>query len=434
MSLELIALKFLIKTGLADKFETVNRRAAGNAAWLRYYSDSVLAGPGENMRLLKKLLETRAAGSDLAPIDLTFGAPELSPEWTEGFASFGQTVFANQHEPDENNSLAKYPPPLGLPSLKSLLAEKIRSEHSLVYDPHRELLITSGASQALSAALNALVSPGDKVVLLDPSYYMYSYMCKLLQARVHWIPTLLDGGLVQIDEVKLRRAMRGAKVMILNSPSNPTGCVIARETLETIGELANEYDVLLLSDEVYEYFNYECEFVSVASLPNVRPRTLVVNSFSKSFRMPSYRVGYIYGPEPLIQAITMQQVIQSPFVATLVQRLAAEALQRQHNIRERVRREYIPKRQIVVDACHKAGLNIAPPAGAFYAWVPVGGLGVDGHQFVMDLAATKNVLCMPGSDFGPSGVGYVRISFGGSVDDLREGMYRFVDFVKSRVT
>lgn len=429
MSLELFALKLLIKTGLAEKLEIVNRRAAGNAAWLRYYSNSVLAGPGENMRLLKKLLETRAAGSGYSPIDLTFGAPELSPEWTEGFAELANEALTETHVADESSSLAKYPPPLGHPRLKSLLAEKLFNEQGLAYHPDTEMLVTCGASQALSAALNALVSPRDKVVLLDPSYYMYSYMCKLLQARIEWVPTTLDHGYVEIDERDLDRAMRGAKVMILNSPSNPTGCVLARETLERIARAANRHDVILLSDDVYEYFLYEGEFASIASIPEVRERTLVVNSFSKSYRMPAYRVGYIYGPEPLLQAVTMEQVIQSPFVPTLVQRLAIVALERQQNIAERVQKEYLPKRKIVVDACRDAGLPIPPPTGAFYAWIPVDSLGIDGHQLVMRLAESKNVLCMPGSDFGPSGKNFVRISFGGSVKDLLDGMGRFVDFV-----
>lgn len=429
MSLEVKALKFLIWSGLANKVDAVRRRAGENVPWLKYYSDSVLSGPGENMRLLRQILATRAADSHLQTIDLTFGAPEFHPEWEDGFHELADEAFRGIAEADEADTLAKYPPPLGHPELKSLLAKKMEAEQGEYYDAQREVMIFNGASNALSLALSAFVNPGDKVALFDPSYYMYNYMCKLLQARVAWVPTTLHRGYVQADERKLRRAMHGAKVMIINSPSNPTGCSMPDELLELVVRLANELDVLLISDEVYEYFIYEGEFRSLATFPDARGRTLVVNSFSKSYRMPAYRVGYVYGPEPLVQPIMMLQVIQAPFTPTINQRFAICALERQAHIRERANREFLPKRQIVLDALRRAGLEIPPPTGAFYAWIPIRELKMKAHDFALRLASEKGVLAMPGDDFGPSGRGHIRLSFGGPANELREGMSRFVDFV-----
>jgi aminotransferase len=427
--LELTALKFLVRTGLAGKFDVVRRRAGASTPWLKYYSDSVLAGPGENMRLLRQILASGATASKLPPVDLTFGAPEFHLEWADGFAELARDAFRDMDEADEDDLLTKYPPPLGHRELRSLLAKKMEAEQDEYYDPDRELLITNGASHALSQALSALVNPGDKVVLFDPTYYMYNYMCKLLRARVAWVPTTLERGYVQADERRLRRAMHGAKVAILNSPSNPTGCTMPAELMELVVRLANEHDVILISDEVYEYFVYEGEFQSVARLPGARDRSLIVNSFSKSYRMPAYRVGYMYGPEPLLQGILMQQVIEVPFAATLNQRFAICALERQSHIRERANREFLPKRRVVLDALCRAGLEIPPPTGAFYAWVPIRQLGLTAHEFALRLATEKGVLCMPGDDFGPSGRGHVRFSFGGPLEELREGMSRFVEFV-----
>jgi aspartate/methionine/tyrosine aminotransferase len=428
MSLELKALKFLIWSGLANKVDAVRRLAGKNVPWLKYYSDGVLSGPGENMRLLRQILATRAADSHLQTIDLTFGAPEFHPEWADGFLELAEEAFRNITGVDEADALTKYPMPLGHSELKSLLAKKMEAEQGEFYDPDREVLITNGASHALSAALNAFVNPGDKVVLFDPSYYMYNYMCKLLQARVAWVPTTLHRGYVQTDEHKLRRAMHGAKVLIVNSPSNPTGCSMTPELLELIVRLAKEEDVLLISDEVYEYFVYEGEFRSLATIPGARPRTLIVNSFSKSYRMPAYRVGYIFAPEPLLQPIMMQQVIQVPFTATLNQRFAIRALERQAHIRERANREFLPKRQVVLDGLRRARMEIPPPTGAFYAWIPIRDLRMTAHDFALRLASEKGVLVMPGDDFGPSGRDHIRLSFGGAIDDIREGLVRFIDF------
>jgi aminotransferase len=428
MSLEVKALKFLIWSGLAPRVDMVRRRAGENVPWLKYYSDSVLSGPGENMRLLRQILATQAKDTHLSTIDLTFGAPEFHPEWADGFADLAGEAFEDMTDADEADGLTKYPPPMGHPELKRLLAQKMEAEHDVHYDAAREVLIANGASHVLSLALSTLVNAGEKVVLLDPSYYMYNYMCKLLQARSVWVPTQLRDGYVHIDERKLRRAMRGAKVMIVNSPSNPTGCTIPVDQLELIVRLANEHDVLLISDEVYEYFIYGGEFHSLATIPGARSRTLIVNSFSKSYRMPAYRVGYVYGPEPLLQAMTMQQVIQVPFTSTLNQRFAIRALERQSHIRERANREFLPKRQVVVDALREAGLEIPPPTGAFYAWVPIRDLKMKAHDFAFRLASEQGVLVMPGDDFGRSGRGHIRLSFGGPIEELRTGMTRLVEF------
>ncbi|MGE3240822.1 MAG: pyridoxal phosphate-dependent aminotransferase [Pirellulales bacterium] len=429
MSLEVKALKFLIWSGLAPRVDMVRRRAGENVPWLKYYSDSVLSGPGENMRLLRQILATRAKDAHLSTIDLTFGAPEFHTEWADGFAELADEAFDDMLYGDEADALTKYPPPMGHPELKRLLSQKMEAEHDVHYDAAREILIANGASHVLSLALSTLVNSGDKVVLLDPSYYMYNYMCKLLQARAAWVPTTLQDGYVQLDERRLRRAMRGAKVMIVNSPSNPTGCTIPSKVLELIVRLANEHDVLLISDEVYEYFVYAGKFQSLATVPGARNRTLVVNSFSKSYRMPAYRVGYVYGPEPLLQAMTMQQVIQVPFTSTLNQRFAVRALERQSNIQERANREFLPKREVVLTALREAGLEIPPPTGAFYAWVPIRALKMTAHDFAFRLASEQGVLVMPGDDFGRSGRGHIRLSFGGPIDELRDGMSRIVDFV-----
>jgi aminotransferase len=433
MSLELTALKFLIRAGLAGNVGAIRRRAGENVPWLKYYSDSVLAGPGENMRLLRHILASRAVDADLPVVDLTFGAPEFHPEWADGFSELVDQAFHDIQDAEEADTLTKYPPPLGHPELKTLLSQKMEVEHGEFYDPEREILITNGASHALSLALTTLVNPGDKVVLFDPSYYMYNYMCKLLRARIAWVPTKLTHGYVQTDEHELARAMHGAKVMVVNSPSNPTGCTVPANLLETIVRLAHKYDVILISDEVYEYFVYEGEFHSLAAMPGARARTLVINSFSKSYRMPAYRVGYVYGPEPLLQAMTMQQVIQVPFTSTLNQRFAIRALERQAHIRERTCREFLPKRQAVLEALREARVEIPPPTGAFYAWIPISSLtSMTAYEFAARLASEQSVLVMPGDDFGPSGRGHIRLSFGGSSEELNVGMNRFVEFMDSR--
>jgi aminotransferase len=223
--------------------------------------------------------------------------------------------------------------------------------------------------------------------------------------------------------------MGGAKMIILNSPANPTGGVLRRDTLLAVLDCARRYDTLIVSDEVYDQFLYDGSHVSMASLPGARERTITVNSFSKSHAMAGARIGYVTANEHLMRPMMMSQFVTTPFVPVRSQELALRALAEPRAKWRAVTDDYRSRRQLALDILHAAGLECPVPGGAFYIWLPVGSCGVSGRQFAERLLDEHGVLTMPGDDFGPSGQSYVRISYAVPRDELIEGLQRVVQLV-----
>ena len=300
----LFLLKLLIHSGAARWFPGVQRRLGGGADFLRYYSNRLLASP---------LGQLEEAAANLQPsgvdvIDLTRGAP-----------SFDVLPSASTKLPADRRG---WPPFAGRSDLCGAVAEKLLRENGLAFNPAGEILITAGVLGAMQTVLDAFVNRGDRVVLFDPCSPLFSLLAGARQARVRWLPTWMEEGRTRFRLDHLARALCGARLLVLNSPNNPTGGVIASEDLEEIAWWAARYDVLLFSDESFERYLPEGSSLSIGTLPRARQRTLTAGSVSQSHALASARVGWLAAYRHLLQPCRLTAALRSPFVPTLSQQVA----------------------------------------------------------------------------------------------------------------
>ncbi len=413
--------KLLIKSGLAQHIPEFKKNS-DDVTLLKFMSDSTLMGPHAHLRHMGTLLDEAAAetSGDNAPIDLTLGAPDFGDSW------FLESL--PKAEAKSSFCSLNYPPSQGFVELRQSIADKLKRENGVEYVALKEILITNGANQAISLAMDAFVSPGDGVVLFDPGYMMYNFVAQLKRAHIRWVSTQQHDGYVAFDEAVLAKAMRGAKIVFVNSPTNPSGCCLTREGIERIAYYAKKYDVLVFSDEVYEHFNEDGVPISFASLPGLRERTLTVNSLSKSYGLAALRIGYIAAQAALLRPIKMQMVVRCPFVNTWSQMVAQRMLLHPPAKVTALRASVNARRVQAYQDFHQAGLPVVRPRGAFYLWMPTSGYGLSGREFAADLYATKRVMVMPGESFGPSGENYVRLSVSGSSESHANALRRMVEF------
>jgi aspartate/methionine/tyrosine aminotransferase len=404
--------KLLIRTGIARFLPTVQRLTDGGGAFLHYYSDQVLAAP------LAELREFAAFRGLLGPdaIDLALGAPRFD------LVSSGSTKL-----PADRRG---WPPAWGLSELREAVAEKLLADHRLAVSPTDEVLITHGAAGAFSLALDTFVNRGDRVVLLDPTSPLYVLSLRHRRARIRWLSTWMDRGRTRFRLAALAQALAGARMLVLASPGNPTGGVIAAEDLEQIAWWAERKDVLIYSDEVFQQYHYDGAPVGIGTLAKARRRTLIAGSVSKSHALASLRVGWLTGYRHLVRPCALMAVMRSPFVPTLCQQVAVTALRQSDEPFRAIRTEFDSRRRYAFERLQALGLEPAWPAGAYFFWVPVSTLGLDGRAFAEQLLRAKNVLVSPGCHFGPSGSGHVRLSYAAEDGRLREGLSRLADFVQ----
>jgi aspartate/methionine/tyrosine aminotransferase len=404
--------KLLIRAGVARFLPGVQRRLDGGGDFLRYYSDRPLLSP---------LAELERAGAALAPVgpevlDLTPGAPR-----------FDLAPSASTRLPADRRG---WPPAAGLPELREAVAAKLLVENCLAVSPAEEVLITAGALGAVQTVLDAFVNRGDRVVLLDPTSPLYPLALRTRRARVVWLSTWVDEGRTRFRLDHLARALRGARLLVLNSPANPTGGVVAAEDLEQVAWWAERHDVLILSDEVFERFHHETEPVSIGTLPRARRRTLTAGSVSKGHGLAAARVGWLAAYRHLLRPCLATAALRTPFVPALCQQVALAALRAGPGAFEPVRAEFASRRRYAYERLRALDLNPAWPAGAFFLWLPVWGLGLSGRDFAGGLLRARKVRLVPGDLFGPSGAGYVRLSYAVEDGRLQEGLHRIAGYVQ----
>jgi aspartate/methionine/tyrosine aminotransferase len=400
----------LVRTGLAGLLPAVRRRLGGGTACLRYWSNRLLASPLAELERVAAALES--PGPEV--IDLGLGAPR-----------FDLLPSATTKLPADRRG---WPPPGGLAELRQEVARKLSDDHCIRADSRDEVLITDGALGGVRAAVDALLNRGDRVVLLDPGSPLHSLAARARGARVRWVTSWVDGGRTRFRFDRLARALAGARLLILQSPANPTGGQLDAEDLEQIAWLAERRDVLIVSDEVFERYHYEGEPVSIGALPRARQRTLTVGSVSKGHALAWARVGWLAACRDLLRPCALAAALCRPFVPTLSQQLALAALRSGHDAFEPVRAGFASRRRYAYERLRAVGLNPAWPGGAFFLWVPVWELGLSGRDFAEGLLRQMKVAVTPGDIFGPSGPGYVRLSY---ADDgrLHDGLGRLAEYV-----
>jgi aspartate/methionine/tyrosine aminotransferase len=400
----------LIRSRLARFVPAAQRATDGGAAFLRYCSDRVLCAPVNELRCASEFLEVHGPDS----IDLALGSPRF-----DIVPSAATKLPADQRG---------WPPAWGLAALREAVAAKLQEERQLAIQATDGVLISHGAAGAFSVALDAFVQKRDRVVLFDPTSPLFSFFLTARQARVRWVPTWLERGETRFRLELLAKLLRGARLLVLSTPCNPTGAASAAEDLEQIAWWARRRDVLILNDESFEGFHYERRSPSIGAFASAQQRTLTIGSVSKTYALSSARVGWLAGHRHLVRPCMLAASLHSPFVPTVCQQIAGAALNQDGF--EATRRDFAARREYVFERLQGAGLSIEMPASGFFFWIPVRELGTDGHEFASQLLRARRVLVTPGNVFGPSGAGHIRLSFAQEDGRLREGLTRLLDFVR----
>ena len=353
-------------------------------------------------------------------ISLGVGEPDFKTPWAVREAG----IESLEH------GRTRYTSNAGLKELRAEIARYLDRRMGLKYDPAKEVLVTVGGSEAIDMCIRALVQPGDEVIIPEPCFVCYEPI------------TTLSGGVPvhvacrQEDEFRLRAdALKAAitpktKLLIMPFPNNPTGAVMEWEDLEAIAEVLRGTNIMVLSDEIYAELNYGLQnHVSIAALPGMAERTVVVNGFSKTYAMTGWRLGYACGPAPIIKIMT--KIHQSAIMSapTTSQYAAITALKDCDGEIERMRNEYNMRRRLVVKSFNDMGLSCFEPRGAFYAFPCIKSSGMTSEEFCTKLLEQKHVAIIPGNAFGASGEGYARVSYAYSVEHLMEALRRIREFL-----
>ena len=329
----------------------------------------------------------------------------------------------------------RYPDNRGEPRLREAIAVKLARDNQVAADPATDVLVTTGATLGIHCALTALLDEGTEVVVPEPIYDAYQSPIRLAGGHARFVASSIDNGRFTIAPEALAEAITPrTRVLLLNTPWNPVGTVLRRQELEAIAELVVSRGLTLISDEIYEAITYDgARHISPASLaPDVRARTVIVNSLSKTYAMTGWRVGYCAGPAAIIQQmfLALQQSSRGP--ATFVQDAAAAALGGPQACVDEMRSEYTRRRQQVIDALRDVPrVAVLPPEGGFFAMVDVRELGIASAELRRRLLHEFGVAVVHGAAYGPTGEGTLRVSFGSGGDTLTRGLGRLRDGLRA---
>ncbi|WP_294469295.1 aminotransferase class I/II-fold pyridoxal phosphate-dependent enzyme [uncultured Ruminococcus sp.] len=318
----------------------------------------------------------------------------------------------------------------GLAELREEIAKYFHKRIGVDYDPKDEIIVTVGGSEGIDLCLRSVVTQGDEVLIVQPSFVCYSPIVTLCGGVPVPIETKAE------NEFRLTAAeLRGkitdrTKLLVLPFPNNPTGAIMRKEDLEAIAEVLRDTNILVLSDEIYSELTYSGKHVSIASLPDMRERTIVINGFSKAYAMTGWRLGIAAAPRELIsQMLKLHQyaIMSSP---TVSQFAAITALRQCDDDIVKMRDEYDMRRRYLVDAFNKLGLDCFTPQGAFYVFPCIRSTGLSSSDFCEKLVYSKKVAVVPGNAFGDCGEGFVRVSYAYSLSHLREAIKRIGEFLE----
>ena len=353
-------------------------------------------------------------------ISLGVGEPDFSAPWA------ARTAAIDSLEQGKTSYTANR----GMRELREEISRYIR-RWDLDYDPEEEILVTTGASEAVDLAVRAVVDPGDTVVVPEPSYISYVPTITFAGGEPLRVPTTMDEEFVLTVDVLRDAGAADADALMLCYPNNPTGAVMSESALREVAAFCRENDLVVLSDEIYAGLRYDEGHTSIATLPGMRERTLVFNGFSKTHAMTGLRLGFALGPADGIGAmnrIHQYTMLSSP---TTAQYAAIEALRSGDDDVDEMRTQFDRRRRFVISRFNEMGLDCFEAKGAFYAFPHCGG---DDEQFAEELLRDQNVALVPGSVFGSGGEGHLRVSYATGMKELKEAMNRIETFVAERWT
>ena len=352
-------------------------------------------------------------------ISLGVGEPDFDTPWhitEEGIYSLeqGRTFYTSNQ---------------GLPELREEISKWNKRKYNLDYNVE-EIIVTCGGSEAIDIALRATINPGDEVIILEPNYVCYEPDI-VLAGGVPVKIKLKNENEFRLTPQELEEVITPkTKILLMNYPNNPTGAIMSKEDLEKIAKVIIKHDLLVISDEIYSELTYVGNHCSIASLPNMRDRTITINGFSKTYSMTGWRLGYVMGPKTIMDQVKKihQFVVMS--APTISQYAGLEALRNGDEDIERMKKEYDKRRKYLLKEFSRLGLPCFEPKGAFYIFPDIRKYGMSSEEFATELLNKEHVVVVPGTAFGESGEGFVRISYAYSLDALKEAIKRIERFLK----
>ena len=352
-------------------------------------------------------------------ISLGVGEPDFDTPWhirDEGIYSLekGRTFYTSN---------------AGLKELKIEISKYLDRRFGLSYDYNKEMLVTVGGSEAIDIAMRAMLDPQDEVLIPQPSYVSYVPCCVLANGTPVPIELKAENEFRLTAEELEAAITPKTKLLVMPFPNNPTGAVMEKKDLEAVAEVVKKHDLFVLSDEIYAELTYLDNHVSIASIPGMRERTIVINGFSKSHALTGWRLGNACGPEVIIKQMLKIHQFAIMCAPTTSQYAAVEALRNGDEDVAMMREEYNGRRRYVLERFKEMGLSCFEPFGAFYAFPCIKDLGMTSDEFATKLLQTKKVAVVPGTAFGACGEGFLRISYAYSLDDLRIALDRVAEFV-----
>ncbi|MBR5408149.1 MAG: aminotransferase class I/II-fold pyridoxal phosphate-dependent enzyme [Lachnospiraceae bacterium] len=353
-------------------------------------------------------------------ISLGVGEPDFDTPWhirDEGIYSLekGRTFYTS-------NS--------GLLELREEICRYLKRKCDLDYDARKQVIITVGGSEAIDIAMRAMIDPGDEVLIPQPSYVSYEPCAILAGAKPVIIELKNENEFRLTKQELLDRISDKTKILVMPFPNNPTGGIMTREDLEDIAKVCVEKDIFVLSDEIYSELTYLGDHVSIASLPGMQERTILINGFSKGFAMTGWRLGYACGPKEIIEQMTKIHQFCIMCAPTTSQYAAIEALKNGDKDAAMMRESYNQRRRFLMNAFKEMGLPCFEPYGAFYVFPCIKEFGMTSEEFAFALLDAEKLAVVPGSAFGDSGEGFIRISYAYSLDKLKTAVGRLGHYIE----
>ncbi len=353
-------------------------------------------------------------------ISLGVGEPDFDTPWhirEEGIYSLerGKTYYTSN---------------AGLKDLRIEICNFMERKYNLKYEWDKNILVTVGGSEAIDMALRAMIEPGDEVIITTPCYVSYEPCATLAGGIVKTIP-LKNENEFRLTKAELEKAITPkSKILIMCFPNNPTGAIMEKKDLEEIKDVIIKHDLVVISDEIYSELTYGKNHISIASLPGMKERTIVINGFSKTYSMTGWRLGYACGPENIISQMTKIHQFAIMCAPTNSQYAGVEALKNGDDDIIYMRDAYNERRRFVLKRLEEMGIPCFEPKGAFYVFPDIRGFGLSSEEFCLRLLKEEKVVVVPGNAFGESGEGFIRISYAYSIDDLKNALARVENFIK----
>lgn len=357
-------------------------------------------------------------------ISLGVGEPDFDTPWPireEGIYSLekGRTFYTSN---------------AGLLELRQEISNYIQKLIGIKYDYEDEILVTVGGSEGIDLALRTLINPGDEVIIPVPSFVCYEPICRL-SSGVPVIINLKEKNRFKLTVEELERVVtEKTKILFLSYPNNPTGAIMTKEELEPIAEFCEEHDIYIISDEIYAELTYgDRKHFSIASLPGMRERTIIINGFSKSYAMTGWRLGYVIAPKFIVEQMYKVHQFGIMCAPTNSQYAAVVAVRDCQDYVNKMVEEYNRRRQYLLNRMKEIGIECFEPEGAFYIYPSIKKYNMTSEEFALKLLESKKIAVVPGTAFGECGEGYIRISYAYSLDELKTAFDRIEEFIKEIV-